>query len=73
MNDVLSFYPTLGILAAAIAGVVWFSWLERRPREFGRVRLVPTTPMLFLCALVAILMLVHLRTFFGAPPPSRPL
>lgn len=72
MGDVLPLYPTLAILATSLAGAAWFSWLERRPREFGRVRLFPTTPMLFLCALVAIVMIVHLVTFLGIKPARRP-
>lgn len=72
MHEILPLYPTLAVLAASVTGAAWFAWLERRPREFGRVRLVPTTPMMFLCALIAILMIVHLGTFLGVKP-RRPL
>lgn len=68
MQEFLPLYPTLAILAASLAGATWFAWLERRPSEFGRVRLVPTTPMMFLCALIAIVMIVHLATFLGVKP-----
>ncbi|HMM15811.1 MAG TPA: hypothetical protein PKA57_14385 [Parvibaculum sp.] len=72
MDDFLSFNVTLGILALSVAGIIWSAWLERRPREFGRVRLFPTTPALLLCGIIAIIMIVHLRSFYGAAP-QRPL
>ena len=40
-------------------------WLEQRPRLSLAPRLVPTTPILFLGAVVAILALVHLINLMG--------
>jgi hypothetical protein len=71
MDDTLPLWATLTILGASVAGIILFAWLERRPREFGRVRLITPTPMIFLCALVTIIMLVHLRSYFGIGPQPR--
>ncbi len=40
-------------------------WLEQRPRLSLAPRLIPTTPILFLGAVVAILALVHLINLMG--------
>lgn len=56
---------TLVLLAASIAATGFFVWLERRPVEFGRLRLIPTTPLIFLSIFVAILMIVHIVNLMG--------
>ncbi len=71
MEDVLPLPMTLAILAASVAVGVLLLWLERRPREFGKVRLVPTTPLLFLVLVVVMLMGAHLLTLVGASPQQR--
>jgi hypothetical protein len=64
--DSFELWLTLGSLVAGLAGVGWMAVLERRPRDLARPpRLVPTTPVMFLSALVAILALVHLLNLFG--------
>ena len=50
----------LGLIVVALA-----AWAERRPRERLEPRLVPTTPVMFLGALVAFLALVHLLNLAG--------
>ncbi|MCF8470204.1 MAG: hypothetical protein K9G30_05420 [Parvibaculum sp.] len=56
---------TLTILAASVALAGVLVWLERRPPEPGRIRYLPTTPLLFAAILIAILMIVHLVTLGG--------
>jgi hypothetical protein len=56
---------TLTLLAASLAAAGYFIWLERRPPEPGKVRLLPTTPLIFLAILVAVVMLVHLVNLMG--------
>lgn len=51
------------IAGAGVAGLM--VWLEQRPRVSLAPRLVPTTPILFLGAVVAILALVHLVNLMG--------
>lgn len=71
MDNILPLWATLTILGASVAGIVLFSWLERRPREFGRVRLITPTPLIFLCVFVTIIMLVHLRSYYGIGPQQQ--
>lgn len=65
MRDALTLMPTLAIMAAMVASVAGLVWLEKRPREFGQVRMVPTTPLIFAAILVLILMAAHLLTLVG--------
>ncbi|MGE0212547.1 MAG: hypothetical protein AB7S41_12695 [Parvibaculaceae bacterium] len=62
---------TCSALALGIGLVGLASWLEHRPRDLMRPRLVPTTPLMFLGALVAILAAVHLMTLFGVSRPGQ--
>jgi hypothetical protein len=56
---------TVAALFLGAAMVTLMAWLERRPRQSLTPRLVPTTPLLFVGALVAILALVHLVNLMG--------
>jgi hypothetical protein len=47
------------------------SWLERRPRDLTRPPLLPTTPVMFLGATVALLAAIHLLTLYGVSLPRR--
>ncbi len=51
------------LTGATLAGLM--IWLERRPRQSFEPRLVPTTPLLFAGAVVAIFALVHLINLMG--------
>jgi len=62
---------TCGALALGIGLMGLASWLERRPRDLLRPRLVPTTPLMFAGALGAILAVVHLLTLLGVSAPGR--
>ena len=63
---------TAAVLVASTSLGGFLIWLEHRPREIGRPRLVPTTPLLLLCALVMILALAHMVTIVtGVPHQGR--
>ncbi len=62
---------TLTLLAASVAAAGFLIWLERRPAEPGKVRLLPTTPLIFLSILIAVVMLVHLANLMGVHTGNR--
>ena len=64
MGDVLTFNVTLGIIGVMIAVVIGLVLLERRPREFGKLRF-PTTPFIFLAIFVIVVMGSHLLGLLG--------
>jgi len=66
MGEGLSLNITLAIIGFSAVVIGLSIWLERRPHEFGRMRL-PTTPFLFVAVLVIIVMCAHLLTLGGAP------
>ena len=70
MREILTLWPTLGIIAVMLASLVGLTVLEKRPREFGQFRL-PTTPLFFLAMLVIMLMCAHLLTLVGAGHPPK--
>jgi hypothetical protein len=41
------------------------SWRAARPTEFGKVRMIPWTPLSLVCALIAIFMIVHIVNLMG--------
>lgn len=63
--DPSELWITGAALALGLLGVGWMVLIERRPRDLTRPRLVPTTPVMFASALVAVLALVHLLNLFG--------
>lgn len=56
---------TVGTLLAGFGLVAGMIVLERRPRTSLNPRLIPTTPVMLLGALVAILAIVHLVNLYG--------
>ena len=56
---------TLVLLAASLASAGFFIWLEKRPPDFSRVRMLPTTPLILVSVLVAIMMIVHVVNLMG--------
>ena len=62
---------TLALLAASLAAAGFLTWLERSPAELGKVRLLPTTPLIFLSILIAVVMLVHLVNLMGVHTGNR--
>ena len=67
----LSAFPSLEITtttailagAAGLAGTM--VWVEHRPRDLAKPRLFPTTPVLFLSMIAALLALIHLINLLG--------
>jgi len=68
MGQGLSLTVTLVVLAASLAGAGLLVWMEKRPVTPGRIRFLPTTPLIFLALIVAVVMVVHLLTLMGADP-----
>ena len=58
-------WSTVAALVAGSGVAAYMVWLEQRPRQSLAPRLIPTTPILFLGAVVAILALVHLINLMG--------
>jgi len=59
------------IVGASVSGGLLIH-RERRPPDPGKPRLLPSTPLLFLCALALVLALAHLVTIItGAPHTGR--
>ena len=59
---------TLITIAALLAGATLagaMAWLERLPRKGLELRLIPTTPFLFLGIVIGLLALVHLLNLWG--------
>jgi hypothetical protein len=56
---------TAGIFAISAAFAGFLVYLERKPREAFKPRFFPTTPVLFVTALIGILALVHLINLYG--------
>ena len=61
----IQFAITIGALLIGLGLVVGMIILERRPRTSLAPRMIPTTPVLLLGALVMILSLVHLVNLYG--------
>lgn len=59
------FAITAVIALACFAVVGTMSWLERRPRDLLKPRLIPTTPILLLAGFIGLLALVHLVNLYG--------
>ena len=59
------FATTAGILAAAAAVAGAMVWVERRPRDITRPRLLPTTPILFVSMFVGLVALIHIVNLLG--------
>ena len=64
----MDFAITIAVTATAMGLVVYLIWLEKRPAEIGSPRLVPLTPVLFLCILILIMALAHLVTLLTGTP-----
>lgn len=63
---------TLGAMTALIALAVWMIVLEKKPRPPGTPRLIPTTPVLFVCLLGVVIALAHLVSIVtGSPHVGR--
>ena len=64
----LSSPDTLATFAALALGLILAAamvLIERRPRDLSKPRLLPTTPLLFVGVLIAMLAIVHLVNLAG--------
>ncbi len=64
----MELFVTIALIGAAMALIVYLVWLEKRPVELGKPRLVPLTPVLFLCILVLIMALAHVISLLSGTP-----
>ena len=59
------FWLTIGALVSGFGLVAAMAILERRPRQGLKPRLIPTTPVMFLGAMIGLFALVHLLNLSG--------
>lgn len=64
-TDPTEFAITAAIMLGSFFVVGYMSWLERRPRDLLKPRLLPTTPILLLSGFIGLLALVHLVNLYG--------
>ena len=72
-NDIMELVLTIFALVAGVALVTYASWMERRPRTSMSPPLIPSTPLMFAGAIIAILAVAHLLTLNGITIPQRGL
>jgi hypothetical protein len=56
---------TLALLAFFVAAFGFASWRAGRPTQFGKVRMIPWTPLIIVFAMGALMMLVHVVNLLG--------
>lgn len=56
---------TLTLLALFAGAFAFASWRASRPTTFGKVRLIPWTPLIIVFAMAALMMLVHVVNLLG--------
>ncbi len=62
---------TITGLVIAIAVFGWANWRARQPVQFGRVRMIPYTALMFAALVVILLMVAHVFTLLGVEAPPR--
>ncbi len=67
MDELMSLPVTLSGLGGSIAAAVYLLWKERRPHEFGKVRLVPPMALLFAAFFTMIVMAARALSLVGVP------
>lgn len=60
MDDFFGLPTTLILLSLAILTFVFLVRLEKRPAEFGKVRLIPPTFLLIVCSVVILVLVARL-------------
>jgi len=58
-------HSTVILLVVGVATSGTAIWLEHRPRDVLRTRLIPTTPILIIGVLTTLAAIVHLLTFLA--------
>ncbi|MEM7427054.1 MAG: hypothetical protein AAF441_13235 [Pseudomonadota bacterium] len=59
---------TIGSALLGFSGVGWALWTEKRPIDPLKPRLIPTTPVLFMCLVIIIFAAAHLITLITGQP-----
>ncbi|MEM8686486.1 MAG: hypothetical protein AAGF81_04100 [Pseudomonadota bacterium] len=59
---------TIFAALAGFGGAGWALWAEKRPIDPLKPRLVPTTPVLFICLVIVIFAAAHLITLITGQP-----
>ncbi|MFO1122195.1 MAG: hypothetical protein U1F47_07745 [Hyphomicrobiales bacterium] len=63
--DTTQLVLTIAALVLGLALIATMAVLERKPRTSLNPRMIPTTPVILIGALVSILSLVHLFNLYG--------
>jgi hypothetical protein len=56
---------TLALFALFSSAFALAWWRAGRPTEFGKVRMIPWTPLIIVFAMAALMMLVHIVNLLG--------
>jgi hypothetical protein len=67
VDELLTLPATLAALGACVVAVAWLLWNERRPREFGKVRLIPPILPLFIAFFAMIVLAARALSLIGVP------
>jgi hypothetical protein len=62
---------TIAALVFGVGLAASMVWIERRPKKELKVSLVPTTPFMFIGALIAIVAVAYLLAIYGIKLPER--
>ena len=71
LSAVLEQILTFAALAFGIGLTASMVWIEKRPKEELKVSLIPTTPFMFIGALIAIVAVAYLLSIYGIKLPER--
>ena len=71
MTNSFEFWITIGVFLLCGAVIGYLSWLEKQPRKRLEPRLIPTTPVIIICAFIGLLALVHLANLYGIQTGRR--
>jgi hypothetical protein len=68
----MSLELTLAIIAAFVVLLVFSAYMDHRPRELGKVEMIPYKGLMFLSILLIIVLLAHVVSLLtGAPVYGR--
>ncbi len=59
---------TILIALSAFGGAGWALWAEKQPIDPLSPRLIPTTPVLFICLVIVIFAAAHMITLITGTP-----
>ena len=68
----MSLELTLAILAPFVVLLVYSAYMDHRPGELGKVRLIPYKGLMFLSLMFIVVLLAHVVSLVsGSPVPGR--